>query len=411
MSIFKRSTPLSARTAFVVLSMVMFFFCAQVSLTIYVDSSYLEYSISSTPSISQMSMWQNPEDAVGTLYTLASLMTLLALVLAPRIMRKHGNYRWTLSLLIVHIILLIGLSLFDTALLIIPLFIVEMALISVLYFNLDVFLERYSTDEKTGMVRGLFMVIGSIAWLLPPLFAGKIIDVYGFQQVYLLGAITMIPTIFIMIYWFSDFQDLEYDDAPIIMPRETAAKHPDIKNILATNFFLHFFYAWMVIYVPLYFHNYLGVSYADFGIILTIALSAFIIFPYPAGLLADKYIGEKELLILGFILMAATSVLIPSLSNAGVGIYIWALLLFVGRAGASTVETMCETYFFKKIDGHNAGLMGYFRRSRPMAYIAAPILASVLLKFDVVTMGQLFYILAGVMIVAIYFPLRLVDTK
>ena len=78
--------------------------------------------------------------------------------------------------------------------------------------------------------------------------------------------------------------------------------------------------------------------------------------------------------------------------------------------GASIVETMSETYFFKQIDGSGAGLMGYFRRSRPLALIAAPIMASVLLQFGMIDLGSLFYLLAFIMILAIYFPLRLKDT-
>lgn len=411
MQFFKRRTPLSARSAFIALSVLMFFFSAQVSLTIYIDSSYMKSTIEHTPSMMSMKLWNDPEHLVGGIYTLASLITLIALLYAPRILRRVGNYVWTRSLLLLHISLLLGLALFDSAWLIIPLFIVEAALTSVLYFNLDVFLERYSNDSQTGMIRGLFMVIGSVAWLLPPMLAGKLIDTSGFSIVYFTGALLMIPTVFIVMGFFNDFQDLAYDDAPLFLTKERSKAHPDINNILIANFFMHFFYAWMIIYTPLYLHDHLGYSYEDVGLMLTLALSAFVIFPYPAGVIADKWLGEKELLVGGFTLMAITSAILPLLGDMHASFALWALVLFIGRTGASTVETMAETYFFKKIDGHNAGLMGYFRRSRPMAFIAAPILASVLLEMGSVSISGLFTILAGIMIIAIYFPLRLVDTK
>jgi len=396
--------------ALAVLSTLLFLFSAQVSLTIYVDSSYLASTIANTPGLSSMELWEEPEDMVGTLYTFAALITLLALLSAPKILRKIGNYRWTLSILILHVLILLGLSMFDSGWLIIPLFMVETALVAVLYFNLDVFLERYSKDAETGMIRGLFLAIASIAWLLPPVLAGTLVDQYGFQLVYLVGAAVVLPTIFIMMRYFSDFTDLAYNDAPFMMSHKTALAHPNIHYILMTNFFLHFFYAWMIIYAPLYFHNHVGISYQEFGMMLTIALSAFIIFPYPAGWLADKLLGEKELLVGGFLLMAVTSALIPLFGKAEAGIFLFALLLFIGRMGASIVETMSETYFFKQIDGSGAGLMGYFRRSRPLALIAAPIMASVLLQFGMIDLGSLFYLLAFIMILAIYFPLRLKDT-
>ena len=411
MDFLKSQTPLSAKTALVVLSVLMFFFSAQVSLTIYVDSSYLEQAITKSPTLAQTALWQDPEAVVGTLYSFASLITILGLVLAPRVLRRQGNYRWTLSIIILHILLLLGLALFDAAWLIIPMFIVETALVSILYFNFDVFLERYSRDGETGVIRGLFLVIGSIAWLLPPFFAGSIIEHSGYQLVYLSGAAIMVPTVFIMFRYFSDFQDLAYDDVPVMMSHAESAKHPDIGHILGANFFLHFFYALMIIYAPLYFLNHLNISHEQFGLMLTIALSAFIIFPYPAGWLADKVLGEKELLVGGFLLMAISAALIPIIGDAPIGIMLWALVLFVGRAGASIVESMAEAYFFKKIDGHNAGLIGYFRRSRPLAFIVAPIIASILMKFEIIELSGLFYVLAAVMLIAIYFPLRLRDTK
>lgn len=411
MEILKSRTPLSAKTAFIALSVLAFFFSAQVSLTIYIDSSFLKDTIEHTTSMTALQLWQDPEHLVGTVYTFASLITLLALLYAPRILRRVGNYQWTLTVLILHTLLLLGLALFDSAWLIIPLFIVEAAMISVLYFNIDVFLERYSKNSETGTIRGLFLMIGSIAWLLPPLLAGKLIDNSGFSIVYLCGAVLMLPTIFIMMRYFSDFQDLTYDDAPLLLTKDDSRKNPDISHILVTNFFIHFFYAWMIIYTPMYLHNHLGYSFEDIGLMLTLALSAFVIFPYPVGRIADKQLGEKELLVGGFLLMSVTSFLLPLFAESGGGFFALALVLFFGRTGASVVETMTETYFFKKIDGHNAGLMGYFRRSRPIAFIVAPVLASLLLEFGVVEIEGLFAILGALMIIAIYFPLQLTDTK
>jgi len=412
MDYLKSATPLSARGAFIVLSVLMFFFSAQVSLTIYIDSSYLMESIGKSASFAKMQLWDEPEHVVGTLYTFASLITLLGLSFAPKILRKYGNYRWTLSILILHVLLLLGLALFDTAWLIIPVFIIETAVVSILYFNFDVFLERYSKNENTGTIRGLFLVIGSIAWLLPPFFAGKIIEQFGgFSQVYLLGAFIMLPTLFFVVRYLHHFTDLSYDDTPFFFTKLESVRHPNVGRILNANFFLHFFYAWMIIYAPLYFHNNLGFSYEEFGMILSFALAAFVIFPYPAGWLADKLIGEKELLIGGFLLMGVTSALIPLLASFEVTLVVWAALLFVGRAGASTVEAMSETYFFKQIDGQNAGLMGYFRRSRPLAFIVAPIAASVMLEFSIVKIEGLFYVLSVVMVFASMYMFRLVDTK
>lgn len=411
MSLLKRRTPLSAKHAFIVLSILMSFFSAQVSLNLYVDSSYLKSAIISTPSLATMKMWQNPDHMIGALYTVASIFTLLALISAPRILRRFGNYRWTLGILLVHTMLLIGLGLSNSAFLILPLFMVETALISILYFNFDVFLEHYSKNEDTGVIRGFIMAVTSIAWLVPPFFAGIIVDRFGFSLIYLTGAALIAPTILIMMRYLADFKDMHYDALPLLITHGESEKAKDIGRILWVQFFLQFFYAWMIIYAPLYFHDKLHISYQDFGMILTIALTAFVIFPTPQGWLADKIMGEKEMLVIGFFLMGITSLAIPYFATTNISLWGWGALLFVGRTGASTVETMAEVYFFKKIDGRNTSYIGYFRRARPMAFIIAPLLASVLLEFDVLELQGLFYVLGFVMMIALYFPLRLHDTR
>lgn len=402
----------SSKEAFIVLSLLLFFFSGQVSLTLYVDSSYLVETISNTPSLSAMKIWEDPENAVGSLYTMASLVTLLLLTIAPRALRRFGNYQWTLWGLVAHTILLLALGNFNSAWLIIPMFMLETAIVSTLYFNFDIFLERFSRDEDTGVIRGVMLTIGSIAWLLPPALAGYLIDSMGYSAVYLTGAAIVIPTIFLMMRYFSDFQDLQYDDGPILWPKELHEKHPDIANALTINFIMHAFYATMIIYAPLYFVGELGYSHKEWGLMLTMALAAFVIFPSPTGWLADRVLGEKELLVASFILMGITTLAIPYLAPLGVMTFaLWALLLFVGRMGAATLETMIETYFFKKIDGRAAVEIGYFRRARPLAFIVAPLIATILLQTQVVAIPGLFAILGTLMLFSVYFPLRLHDTR
>jgi MFS family permease len=407
----KRGTPLSAKHAFIILSILMFFFSAQVSLDMYVDSSYLKSTILTTPGFADTHAWMNPDNVIGALYTVASFITLLGLILAPRILRRFGNYKWTLSILIVHMLLLLGLAFSNTAWLVIPLFMVESALTSILYFNFDVFLEHYSKDENTGVIRGIFIAVSSIAWFTPPFFAGIIVDHYGFSLIYLTGALLIIPTVIIMVLYMSGFKDMRYDAKTIALTPSDEKRKPDVARILWVQFFLQFFYAWMIIYAPLYFHDVVGVSYQDFGMIMAVALTAFVIFPTPQGWLADKLLGEKEMLVIGFFLMGISCLAIPYLASFHLGLWWWAALLFIGRSGASTVETMAEVYFFKQIDGHNASYIGSFRRTRPMAFIVAPLLATALLQFKAVDMGGLFILLGLIMLIALYFPIGLKDTR
>jgi len=396
---------------FIVLLILMLFFSSQVALTIYIDSSYLTQTIESSSFFSGGIPWSNPENIIGIIYALAQLLAVVAFMTVPTVLKRVGNYHATLSALIFQIVMLLGLGLSNSPLFIIPTFIGASVMTAILYFNFDIFLERYSKNKDTGKIRGLFLMLSSIVWVIAAKFSGTISELWGYQMVYLIGAFLLIPMVFIMMHFFNHFKDLEYKDGTLLMTREEIKHNKDISNILVVNFFLHFFYAWMIIYAPLYLLHTIGFTEGDIGTILAIALTAFIIFPYPAGLIADRYLGEKELLITGFLIMAGTSIMIPFLGMQPLSLWIWALILFIGRVGASVVEIMTETYFFKQIDGGNAGLISYFRRSRPIAFIAAPILASLLLMTNVVTIGGLFFLLGAFMILALRFVIVLKDTK
>lgn len=400
----------SSQAAFIVLSLMIFFMSIQVSLTIYIDSSFLKSTIENS-SLAKTFLWENSDNMIGVVYTLASLLTIIVLLYSPRALRRFGNYRWSLGILILHILILLGLSGTTNAWLILPFFITSSALLTVLYFNFDIFLERYSTDEETGRVRGLFMTIGSIAWLLPPVFAGSLVDHSGFQAVYFVSAIMLLPVIVLMVRYFSDFKDMEYVDSSLFLSKETHKKHPGISGALWMNFFFQFYYAWIIIYSPIYFHENIGVSFGEFGLMLSIALIAFVITPLPVGWLADKILGEKELLVVGFLLMGITVTLFPVLANNDFVFWHWVLLLFIGRIGAACVETMTETYFFKQIDGSAAGYIGHFRRMRPVALIIAPMTASALLSSGLITLAGLFPVLGVVMLIAAGKALTLKDTK
>lgn len=411
MKFFKRSAPLSDKHAFIALSVLMSISSAQVSLNAYIDSLYLSKAIQGTAALQSFSFWEHPDKIIGTLYTLASLVTLIIFFTIPRILRRFGNYRWTLGIMVSQFVALLGLAYFNSAFLIIPLFIIETTLVSIIYFNFDVFIERYSKDEFTGTIRGFIKALTSLAWLIPPFIAGTIVEHHGFPLVYFSGAMLLVPAILLMMYFFGDFKDMHYEQGPLFLSNKEIHVHPDVPRIFWAYFFLQFFYAWMIIYAPIYFHNTLGVSYEDFGIILTIALTAFVILPSPEGILADRYLGEKELLIAGFLFMAVSSFAIPYFSDARLSLWWWGGLLFLGRMGAATVETMTDVFFFKQIDGNATPLIGYYRRASPMAYVLAPLLASLLLGFGIVNLRELFTILGFVMILALYFPLHITDTK
>ena len=123
--------------------------------------------------------------------------------------------------------------------------------------------------------------------------------------------------------------------------------------------------------------------------------------------IADRWFGEKEILFLGFIVLALSSMAIGLLHNKS--IIVWTSLLFVSRIGASMVEAMSETYFFKRVKDSDLGFISLFRTTKPWAYVVAPALAIVILP--IAGLDASFIVLGFVMLYGVRFALALKDTK
>jgi predicted membrane protein len=83
--------------------------------------------------------------------------------------------------------------------------------------------------------------------------------------------------------------------------------------------------------------------------------------------------------------------------------------MFLSRVGASLIETTSESYFFKHIDGSDANIIGFFRITRPLAYVGGALIGSLALL--AVSFSNLFIVLGLLMLVGIPFALLLEDTK
>ena len=111
----------------------------------------------------------------------------------------------------------------------------------------------------------------------------------------------------------------------------------------------------MVVFTPIYMNKVLGLTWDKVGIISALILLPFVIFQYPAGKIADKYWGEKELLFLGILIMGISTI----------GLFfthsIWAFvgLLFCTRIGASIIEIMREVYLYKNLNAGNIDCLLY----------------------------------------------------
>jgi MFS family permease len=163
----------------------------------------------------------------------------------------------------------------------------------------------------------------------------------------------------------------------------------------------------MTIYTPLYLAHVAGFSWHEIGLILFVALSAYVLFEYPIGIIADRYIGEKEMMIFGFVLLIASSSWLAVLP--GSPIYVWMIALFLTRTGASFVEATSESYFFKHTQSMDVHKISLFRMTRPLSSVIAAVVGSIALLY--MEFNMLFILLGLLLIPGLFFSFLIKDTR
>ena len=343
---------------------ISFIFSVQFALVVYVNSSFLEE--------------KTGKGWVGTIFTLASLLSILALLEIPRLLNRLGNYKTSLLVILGNTISLLLLGFIHSPLLIVCSFFLYNITNYSLMFSRDVYMEGYTEGGSVGETRGSLLTIVNLAWVFSPLLSGFVISKMSYQGMYLIAAMFTLPSFFLVSPWLKRFEDPAYQRVRIKETLKKIAAEKNLKKIYSSEFLLRFFYSWMIIYMPIYLHEFLGFDWKEIGIIFTAMLVPFVILDYPLGKLSDK-IGEKKMLAIGFTIISLSTISIFFISSTD--LVIWALIMFATRVGAATVEIMNESYFFKKIRAQDAGLISFFRNLFPLSLVISPLLATILLFF------------------------------
>jgi MFS family permease len=270
----------------------------------------------------------------------------------------------------------------------------------------DIILESFSEDKVSGRVRGLHLTILNTGYLVGPILSTRLLDKFSYQGIFIFLLIVNSLIFIIALVGLRGVNHKFRQKESVISLVKKVFHRKDIRRIGYISYVLEFFYALMVIYTPLYLRD-LGISWESIGLIFTIMLVPFVILQFPAGVLADKKIGEKEMLIFSIILMAASTLAIYFIQSKAV--LVWAIALFATRIGAALIEILRDSYFYKRIDGRDVDIINFFRTAIPVAYISASLISYFFLTIFPVKV--IFVLVAVVVISALYPAFRLEDSK
>ena len=126
-----------------------FLFSMPIALASYINSSFLSSFVG--------------EKFVSIIYVLGSIGSILALLLAPKIFRKIGGYRFLLLVILLDAFSFLMLSVAENIWSAIAMFILGFSMNTLLIFSLDELLEIFSRNSATGKIRGIYLVVCNAA--------------------------------------------------------------------------------------------------------------------------------------------------------------------------------------------------------------------------------------------------------
>ncbi|HLP86495.1 MAG TPA: MFS transporter [Candidatus Paceibacterota bacterium] len=374
---------------------ISFLFALHIAIGAYINSTFLVSIIK--------------EEKVGLLYTIASALILLILSKSSGILKIFGNKRLILAFLTVNMLSLVGLIASRDPIVIGTSFVLFMATNTLVFFCIDIFIEHFGNPSETGKTRGLQLTLLNLAYMISPLIAAFFIARGGYQAVYIVSFIIVVLMTLELLFSVKSYRDKKYIRQPFWETYKYLLKNQSVLSIVLINFLLQFFYAWMVVYTPIYLYEHMMFGWGKIGVIFTIMLSPFVLLGLPVGTLIDKYhFNKKTLLYLGFIILCISTAGLSFIVSSN--IFIWAIVLFATRIGASIIETTSEVFFFEKISEKDTNLLSIFRDMFPVAYIIAPLIASIVFFFAPLN-NYFFMVLAVIMVTGFYYIYKIKNGK
>ena len=364
------------------------------ALPAYVQSNYLASFISL--------------QAIGYLLITANASSLIAILLFPGLIKAISNPLTTKIVLIAYGLSLLGLAAANSAFLAVISLVLFIISSNLVWINMDIFIESLSKNSSTGRTRTIYLTFINAGWIFSPLLSSYLITKGNYNLVFLAAAALVAPILAVLSAQSKNIQaPVNYDKKPLWPVVTRMFKDKNRRSIFMISFLLQLFYSSAVIYIPFHLLNNLGMDYQVLGPIFSLMLVPFLIIEIPAGIMADKYWGEKEMLITGLLIVSASLFFFYYIDQPIA--WLWALVLFFSRIGAALVEAMRESYFFKIVDAKDLIDINLFRTAGPLAYIFGSGLALITLYF--LPLNFLFLLLGLIVLSGLTFAMTLRDTK
>lgn len=374
------------------LSAVTFLLGFQLSLTAYILSSFIQ----------ELTGIEN----IGVFFLIAYGASFYILINLHHLIKKYGKSKIFLLFLVIKFLALLAIAIYAESMTAVVFAIWFLVSDAVSWVTLDIMIESFSQDKTTGVVRGLHITLMNVGFLFGPFLATWTVHHLGFGFVFLATALVNLAAMIILFLKYRNVNHEVKRDVSALAVLSKMMKRKDLMRIYYASFMLGLFYAVMAVYTPLYLLS-IGFSWLDIGKIITVMIIPFVILEIPLGIIADEKTGEKEWLIIGVLFLSIATGAMSFYSEPN--ILIWMGILFATRIGASIMEVMRDTYFYKKIGPEDVDFIDFFRTTKSTSYIFGMTLFSLFLIFFPLKM--VFIMLAILVFTALAPIIRLHDTR
>ncbi len=347
--------------------------------------------------------------AAGFMFLAGSLVSIVLLALLPTLLLQFGARRVALALASLVISATVGLALFPGTAFTIFFFLLFWGMGAILYSLLDLFIEQKidGAEGITGRVRGIYLTLINVAYTIGPFIAALIITLLSFAHLYAFAALMCFIFLMLLHATTRSFTDPKYPRVNLHYIIRTALSDRLAAKVFIINFLLQLRYAVVIMYLAVYLHQALGFPLVVVGFMVSVANIPFLFIQFPLGLIADRYLGEKEITVIGFIMTCAGAFALAfTTANS---IFTMTAILMLMFTGAAVIEIMSESYFFKHIKSRDDAHFAAFRMLSPLSYIIAPILATAIMFF--LPMNFIFAAVALICLLGIPLALSLKDTR
>jgi MFS family permease len=367
--LFGKMPVLKFNTSLTVLYLAGFVLILATSFPAYINSNFIENFVS--------------VQYVGLFFVLANIVTFFAMLFFPAIIKRYSNLLTSKFILLINIVALMGLILSTnpSPIWLLIFFISMWATSNLIFINMDIFVESFTENENTGKTRALYFTFINIGWMISPFLVSKFIVAENhYNLVYLVAALAVLLFYFIIVLNSKKINaDIAYRKLKIKETIQHYWKDLNLRGIYLVSLFLNIFLNSVVVFIPLYLHINLGFDWNTLGIMFSIMLIPFILVEIPAGIIADKYIGEKEMMYTGMGILTASLFLFFIVESTNP--VVWGVLLFFSRIGAALIEAMRESRFFKIVDAQDISHINFLRTSYPLGYLIGSGLGALILFF------------------------------